>query len=211
MLTTTVGAAADLDPRAVGRGHEIRPRSPVQLEHTAKPPRLRHGKAARLGSGTAGHVGDGTRVSQPESGGGQTPIQGPQIARADPAQHQILLGRDPNRAVTVRARQIADHAHLRAREIPEGNRHGDDHEPEVLLRPHIGLAPVRVLVAADLKQRYHGRHDAGTLDRLRLQRHARRSLYPAPAARPCSQPGRLLRIRRIKLERRRPARTGGSD
>ena len=104
MLAAAVRAAADLDVRAVGRGNQIGPRAQVFLEQAPQAARLRDRQPARLGAGTAGDIGHVRRLGQPEAGRAKPPIEIVQVADRDPAEHQILIDGDADRAVACRPR-----------------------------------------------------------------------------------------------------------
>ena len=113
---------------------EIRTRAQVLFEQPAEAARLRDRQAAGFRAGAARDVGDGARLGEPEPRGGQAPIQLPDVAGVHPPEQQILIGRHADRAVAVGARQLAEHAHLLARQIAERHARHRHHEPELLLR-----------------------------------------------------------------------------
>ena len=103
----------------------------VLLDRLAEAARLRHRELARLGAGAAGHVGDRIGVRQAEAGGLQRSKERGHVVAAHPPEHQVLNGGDAHGAVAVGARQIGEHAKLRAAEVAE--RHGDGRGDELLL------------------------------------------------------------------------------
>ena len=194
-----VRAAADLDARAVGRGNQLRPFAQVLLEQPAEAARLCHRQLAGLRPRTARDVGDRPRFGEPEPRRRKPAIELAHVTRADPAEEQVLIGRDADRAVAVGPRQLAEHPHLIAGEIAE--RHGGDrhHVAELLLRPDVGRVPPRVDLVAGLEDRHDRRRQARARDpaaghpRRDVPDRRRRVLHPL---------GPRFAGRRIDFERR---------
>src|SRR5439155_19862929 len=88
MLAAAVRTAADLDARAVGCRSEIGPRAQVILEQPSQTARLRDRQPARLRAGAARDVGDRFGAAQSETGGRQPAIQGTEVGRRDPPEHE---------------------------------------------------------------------------------------------------------------------------
>ena len=106
MAAATVRAAADLDLKVGRRGHEVGPRPEVVAQGPPQPPRLGDRDAAGLRSGTAGDVGDGPRIGQPEAARGQPAIEVGNVLGSHPAQKEILLGCHPCGAVSIGKREV---------------------------------------------------------------------------------------------------------
>ena len=77
----------------------------VLLDRLAEAARLRHGELARLGAGTAGHVGDRIGIRQPQAGGLQRSKERGHVVAAHPPEDHVLNGGDAHGAVAVRARR----------------------------------------------------------------------------------------------------------
>ena len=82
-----------------------------------------------------------------------------------PTKHQVLVGRDADRAIAEGERQIREDAHLLAREVAERHGRGHDRESVLLLRAHVRAEPAQSGVRADRQARSHVGDDAGSDDR----------------------------------------------
>ena len=133
MAAAAVRAAADLDLQIGRRRDELRMLAQMIAEKLAEPARLRHGELARLGARAARHVGDRPGIGQPHARRRELPIQLGHGVGRHPAEHEVLLGRHANRAIGERRREIAEDAHLLAREIAERNRRVHEEIPALLL------------------------------------------------------------------------------
>src|SRR5262249_52624534 len=137
------------------------------FQQASEAARLRDRETAGFSAGTTRDVGDRFSAGQPKTGCGNSAVERPEVAGADPPKCQILIRCDANRAVAVRARKFREDAHLSAGEIAERHRHDGNRKTEVLLGLHVRRPPRGVLVAGNLDDRRHNRYDPGPSDWIR--------------------------------------------
>jgi hypothetical protein len=100
MLAAPIRAAADLDPRPIGRRDQVGASAEMVFEQTAQAARLCHRKPARFGAGAAGDVGNRACVRESETGSGETSVKGTHITRLHPTTRICALVMSPSGTVT---------------------------------------------------------------------------------------------------------------
>ena len=214
VLAAAIGAAADLDVEAGDGGDEVGPLAQMIAEELAEAARLRDGSRHASAPGQLVTSASEPAPPRPSLTAASRRYSSGTSLGAHPAKEQVLVRRDPHRAVAVGEREVRDHAKLGAGEIAEGDGDGDERVAVLLLGPHVRRLPIEEAVA----QHGRGVRDArGTMpgprtsaDAARLADSATGRRRRAATSRARSRPAGARRRRDKRGRRLRPGRSASA-
>ena len=142
MLPARVEATARLDPQTLDRLIELSGvTGQIGSQLGRESPGRRDPELAGVGAWAGGDVGQRAGTRFPETSGAQLAIQAREIGFADPAQHDVLLHRGPDRVTDVATGDIRQVSQLSPRQIAKREHHRDDGVSRLALAIDVGPSP----------------------------------------------------------------------